>query len=169
METVETVETVKTVERKPAAPEGSPKTEREIIETLQRRMEAMERREAERRARTIKCWCIACVTLVILVLIAAPRVKTAARTLEDVSATVQHYSSELKALDPGKLQDAIQFINNLDIGALDDAGKELEDVSLDKILTQFGTIESVAGDQSELKTAIKIIGTAIGKVAAGYQ
>lgn len=166
---METVETVKTVERKPAAPEGSPKTEREIIETLQRRVEAMERREAERRARTIKCWCIACVTLVILVLIAAPRVKTAARTLEDVSATVQHYSSELKALDPGKLQDAIQFINNLDIGALDDAGKELEDVSLDKILTQFGTIESVAGDQSELKTAIKIIGTAIGKVAAGYQ
>ena len=161
--------TMETVEKKPDAAGTSPKTEREIIDLLQKRVEAMERREAERRVRTIKCWCIACVVLVILVLIAMPRVRTAARTLEEVSATVQHYSSQLKALDPGKLQDAIQFINNLDIEALNDAGKELENVSLDKILTQFGTIESVAGDQSELKTAISIIGTAIGKVAAGYQ
>lgn len=159
---------METIEKK-TAPAESPETEREIIETLQRRIEAMERREAERRARTVKCWCIACVVLVILVLISMPRVRTAARTLEEVSTTVQHYSSQLKELDPGKLQDAIQFINNLDIDALKDAGKELQDVSLNKILTQFGAIESVAGDQSELKTAINIIGTAIGKVAEGYQ
>ena len=137
---------METIEKK-TAPAESPETEREIIETLQRRIEAMERREAERRARTVKCWCIACVVLVILVLISMPRVRTAARTLEEVSTTVQHYSSQLKELDPGKLQD----------------------VSLNKILTQFGAIESVAGDQSELKTAINIIGTAIGKVAEGYQ
>lgn len=154
---------METIEKK-TAPAESPETEREIIETLQRRIEAM-----ERRARTVKCWCIACVVLVILVLISMPRVRTAARTLEEVSTTVQHYSSQLKELDPGKLQDAIQFINNLDIDALNDAGKELQDVSLNKILTQFGAIESVAGDQSELKTAINIIGTAIGKVAEGYQ
>lgn len=160
---------METLEKNPAPAAESPKTEQEIIDQLQKRVEAMERREAERRARTIKCWCIAFVVLVILVLIATPRLKTAARTLEEVSTTVQHYSSQLKALDPGKLQDAIQFINNLDIDALNDAGKELEDVSLDKILTQFGTIESVAGDQSELKTAINIIGTAIGKVAEGYR
>lgn len=159
---------METIEKK-TAPAESPETEREIIETLQRRIEAMEHREAERRARTVKCWCIACVVLVILVLISMPRVRTAARTLEEVSTTVQHYSSQLKELDPGKLQDAIQFINNLDIDALNDAGKELQDVSLNKILTQFGAIESVAGDQSELKTAINIIGTAIGKVAEGYQ
>lgn len=162
---------METLEKKaaPAAPAEAPKSEREMIETLQKRIEVMERREAERRARTVKCWCIACVALLVIVLISLPRVRMEVRTLEEVSATVQHYSSQLKELDPGKLQDAIHFINNLDIDALDDAGEKLQDVSLSKILTQFGSIESVAGDQSELKTAIDIIGTAIEKVAEGYQ
>ena len=75
---------------------------------------------------TVKCWCIACVVLVILVLISMPRVRTAARTLEEVSTTVQHYSSQLKELDPQKLQGAIKVINGLDTDALDKAGEELD-------------------------------------------
>ena len=159
---------METIEKK-TAPAESPETEWEIIETLQKRIEAMERREAERRARTVKCWCIACVVLVILVLISMPRVRTAARTLEEVSTTVQHYSSQLKELDPQKLQGAIKVINGLDTDALDKAGEELDGIDLDTIMTQFGRLESVGGDLSELKSAIYIIGTAIARIVAGYQ
>ena len=151
----------------PAEPE-KPDTA-ECLARLRARVDELERREAERKARAIKLRCVAAVVLVILVLIAAPRVSAAVRTLEQVSNTVQRYTIELKTLDPDRLQEVIRLINGFDVDAIDKAGEKLEDVDLNTILNQFGSIESVAGDQSELKSAIAIIGTAIADISAGYK
>lgn len=140
----------------------------ELVEKLQARVSELERREAERKSRSVKLWCVAAVMIVILVLIATPRVSAALRTLEQVSDTVQRYTIELKTLDPDKLQEVIRIINGFDADAIDKAGDKLENVDLDTILSQFGAIEAVAGDQSELKNAIAIIGTAIAEISAGY-
>ncbi len=117
----------------------------------------------------MKLWCVAAVTLVIVILIATPRVSAAVRTLEQVSNTVQRYTIEMKTLDPDKLQEVIRLINGFDTDAIDKAGEKLEDVDLNTILSQFGAIEAVAGDQSELKSAIAIIGTAIADLSEGYK
>jgi predicted PurR-regulated permease PerM len=144
------------------------KSEAELIESLQRRIEAMEHREAVRRVRTIRARCIIAALLIILVLIATPRVTAAAKTLESVSSTVQKYSTQLKELDPDKLQETIQMINNLDTDAIEEAGEKLDKIDLDTILTQIGRLETVAGEQTELKNAINIIGTMIEKIIASY-
>lgn len=154
---------------KPAeAEKGKPDTVA-LIAKLQARVDELERRESERRTRAIKLWCVAAVTLVILILIATPRVSAAVRTLEQVSNTVQRYTIEMKTLDPDKLQEVIRLINGFDADAIDKAGEKLEDVDLNTILSQFGAIEAVAGDQSELKSAISIIGTAIADLSEGYK
>ena len=105
----------------------------------------------------------------VAILLAAPRVRAAVKTLDQVSSTVQKYSLQLKELDPQKLQGAIKVINGLDTDALDKAGEEMDGIDLDTIMTQFGRLESVGGDLSELKSAIYIIGTAIARIVAGYQ
>lgn len=144
-------------------------TERELIDSLQRRIDAMERREAELKARRLVLHGVLTVVLLVAILLAAPRVRAAVKTLDQVSSTVQKYSLQLKELDPQKLQGAIKVINGLDTDALDKAGEELDGIDLDTIMTQFGRLESVGGDLSELKSAIYIIGTAIARIVAGYQ
>lgn len=144
-------------------------TERELIDSLQRRIDAMERREAEFKARRLVLHDVLAAVLLVAILLAAPRVRAAVKTLDQVSSTVQKYSLQLKELDPQKLQGAIKVINGLDTDALDKAGEELDGIDLDTIMTQFGRLESVGGDLSELKSAIYIIGTAIARIVAGYQ
>lgn len=144
-------------------------TERELIDSLQRRIDAMERREAEFKARRLVLHGVLAAVLLVAILLAAPRVRAAVKTLDQVSSTVQKYSLQLKELDPQKLQGAIKVINGLDTDALDKAGEELDGIDLDTIMTQFGRLESVGGDLSELKSAIYIIGTAIARIVAGYQ
>lgn len=152
----------------PDAPQDA-QTERELIASLQRRIDAMERREAELKARRLVLHGVLTVVLLVAILLAAPRVRAAVKTLDQVSSTVQKYSLQLKELDPQKLQGAIKVINGLDTDALDKAGEELDGIDLDTIMTQFGRLESVGGDLSELKSAIYIIGTAIARIVAGYQ
>lgn len=152
----------------PDAPQDA-QTERELIDSLQRRIDAMERREAELKARRLVLHGVLTVVLLVAILLAAPRVRAAVKTLDQVSSTVQKYSLQLKELDPQKLQGAIKVINGLDTDALDKAGEELDGIDLDTIMTQFGRLESVGGDLSELKSAIYIIGTAIARIVAGYQ
>lgn len=152
----------------PDAPQDV-QTERELIVSLQRRIDAMERREAELKARRLVLHGVLTVVLLVAILLAAPRVRAAVKTLDQVSSTVQKYSLQLKELDPQKLQGAIKVINGLDTDALDKAGEELDGIDLDTIMTQFGRLESVGGDLSELKSAIYIIGTAIARIVAGYQ
>lgn len=152
----------------PDAPQDV-QTERELIDSLQRRIDAMERREAELKARRLVLHGVLTIVLLVAILLAAPRVRAAVKTLDQVSSTVQKYSLQLKELDPQKLQGAIKVINGLDTDALDKAGEELDGIDLDTIMTQFGRLESVGGDLSELKSAIYIIGTAIARIVAGYQ
>lgn len=152
----------------PDAPQDA-QTERELIDSLQRRIDAMERREAELKARRLVLHGVLTIVLLVAILLAAPRVRAAVKTLDQVSSTVQKYSLQLKELDPQKLQGAIKVINGLDTDALDKAGEELDGIDLDTIMTQFGRLESVGGDLSELKSAIYIIGTAIARIVAGYQ
>lgn len=144
-------------------------TDRELIDALQRRIDALERREAELKARRMVLNSVVAVVLLVAILLAAPRVRAAVKTLDQVSSTVQKYSLQLKELDPKKLQGVIKVINGLDTDALDKAGKELDNIDLDTIMTQFGRLESVGGDLSELKSAIYILGTAIARIVAGYQ
>lgn len=152
----------------PDAPQDV-QTERELIDSLQRRIDAMERREAELKARRLVLHGVLTAVLLVAILLAAPRVRAAVKTLDQVSSTVQKYSLQLKELDPQKLEGAIKVINGLDTDALDKAGEELDGIDLDTIMTQFGRLESVGGDLSELKSAIYIIGTAIARIVAGYQ
>ena len=152
----------------PDAPQDV-QTERELIDSLQRRIDAMERREAELKARRLVLHGVLTAVLLVAILLAAPRVRAAVKTLDQVSSTVQKYSLQLKELDPQKLEGAIKVINVLDTDALDKAGEELDGIDLDTIMTQFGRLESVGGDLSELKSAIYIIGTAIARIVAGYQ
>lgn len=149
-----------------AAPAAS---ERELIASLQRRIDAMERREAERKAKRIIVSAVVLAVIVILVLIATPRVNAAMRTLNQVTDTVQKYSSQLKELDADKLRDAIQFINHLNLDALDKAGDQLDGVDLDEILSEVSHLESENGSLKQLKSAISIIGTAIAALVEGFQ
>ena len=152
----------------PDAPQDA-QTERELIAALQRRIDALEHRAAEAKARRLVINSVVAALLLVAILLAAPRVRAAVKTLDQVSASVQKYSLQLKELDPQKLQGAIKVINGLDTDALNKAGEELDDIDLDTIMTQFGRLESVGGDLSELKSAIYIIGTAIARIVAGYQ
>ena len=135
-----------------AAPAAS---ERELIASLQRRIDAMERREAERKAKRIIVSAVVLAVIVILVLIATPRVNAAMRTLNQVTDTVQKYSSQLKELDADKLRDAIQFINHLNLDALDKAGDQLDGVDLDEILTET---DFLPGRQDVLCNTAELMG-----------
>lgn len=139
-----------------------------VISSMEARVALLERREADRRARTIVICSVLAVIVLVCALVAAPRVNAAMRTLDQVSAITMKYSAQLKELDPNKLQETIQFINGLDVEAIDDAGDRLAEVDLDALMQQLSALEAAAGEQSELKRAVYAIGLAIAAQVEGF-
>lgn len=138
------------------------------LASLEARLASLERREADRRARTIVICSVLAVIILVCALVAAPRVNAALRTLDQVSALTMRYSAQLKELDPNKLQETIQFINGLDLEAIDDAGDMLAEVDLDALMQQLSALESATGEQSELRRAVYAIGLAIAAQVEGF-